>query len=37
MHQHFAECVRTGKTPISDIRDVIHTAPLVAQLEGDSR
>ena len=37
MHQHFVECVRTGKTPISDIRDVIHTAPLVAQLEGDSR
>ena len=36
MHQHFVECVRTGKTPITDIRDVIHTSRLVAQLEGDS-
>ena len=37
MHQHFAECVRTGKTPITDIRDVIHTSRLVARLEGDGR
>ncbi len=34
MHQHFADCVRTGKTPITDIRDVIHTSRLVARLEG---
>ena len=34
MHQHFAECIRTGKTPITDIRDVVHTSRLVARLEG---
>ena len=36
MHRHFAECIRTGDRPISDIRDVIHTSRLVAQLEGNS-
>ena len=35
MHQHFAECIRDGKTPTSDIRDVIHTSRLVARLEGN--
>ena len=35
MHQHLAECIRTGRTPISDIRDVIHTSHLVARLEGN--
>ncbi len=34
MHQHFAECIRDGKTPTSDIRDVIHPSRLVARLEG---
>ena len=34
MHRHFAECVRTGQTPITDIRDVVHTSRLVARLEG---
>ena len=37
MHRHFAECVRTGATPLTDIRDVIHTSQLVARLEGDER
>ena len=34
MHEHFIECVRTGETPNSDLRDVIHTFRLVDQLEG---
>ncbi len=34
MHRHFAECVRTGSTPSSDIRDVIKTSHLVDQLAG---
>ena len=34
MHQHFADCIRTGQTPSTDIRDVIHTSRLVARLEG---
>ncbi|MBM3214503.1 Gfo/Idh/MocA family oxidoreductase [Candidatus Poribacteria bacterium] len=34
MHEHFVECVREGKTPISDIRDVVHTSDLVDRLEG---
>jgi predicted dehydrogenase len=37
MHRHFAECVRTGATPLTDIRDVIHTSHLVARIEGDER
>ena len=36
MHQHLAECIRTGTMPVSDVRDVIHTSMLVARLEGDS-
>lgn len=34
MHRHFAECISEGKTPISDIRDVIHTSRLIDQIEG---
>ena len=36
MHQHFAECIRTGQTPSSDIRDVCITSRLVAPLEGSA-
>ena len=32
MHRHFAECVRKGVAPSSDIRDVIKTSHLVDQL-----
>ena len=35
MHQHFAECVETGQTPSSDLRDVIHSIHLVDQIEGE--
>lgn len=35
MHQHFVDCIRSGETPISDIRDVIHTSRLVDRLAGD--
>jgi len=35
MHQHFAECIRTGRTPLTDIRDVVHTSELVSRLEGN--
>ena len=34
MHQEFADCVRSGETPSSDIRDVIHTSRLIDRLEG---
>jgi hypothetical protein len=34
MHQHLVDCIREGKTPSSDIRDVIKTAHLIDQLEG---
>ena len=34
MHEHFIECIRTGETPCTDIRDVIHTARLVERLMG---
>jgi len=34
MHQHFADCVRNGEIPCSDIRDAIHTSHLVDQLMG---
>jgi predicted dehydrogenase len=36
MHQHFADCIRTREVPISDIRDAVHTARLVAQIQGDT-
>ena len=36
MHRHFAECIRDGKTPINDIRDVINTSRLLDQIEGNS-
>jgi len=35
MHQHFAECIETGQTPSSDLRDVIHSIHLVDQIEGE--
>lgn len=34
MHQHFVDCIRSGETPCSDIRDVIHTSHLVDRLMG---
>lgn len=34
MHRHFIECIQSGATPCSDIRDVIHTSRLVDMLEG---
>ena len=34
MHEHFIDCIRTGETPCSDIRDVIHTSRLVERLMG---
>ena len=34
MHRHFAECVRKGVAPSSDIRDVIKTSHLVDQMAG---
>ena len=34
MHQDFLDCVRNGRTPTSDIRDVIHTSHLVEQIMG---
>ena len=34
MHEHFLDCVRNKKVPISDLRDVIHTVHLVDQIEG---
>jgi predicted dehydrogenase len=35
MHRHFAECIRDGVTPSSDIRDVINTSHLVDRLAGN--
>ena len=34
MHEHIAECIRSGQTPLTDIRDAIHSMAIVAQLEG---
>ena len=34
MHRHFAECVRNGVAPSSDIRDVIETSHLVDRMAG---
>ena len=34
MHEHFLDCVRNKRVPISDLRDVIHTVHLVDQIEG---
>jgi virulence factor len=34
MHRHFAQCVRDGAIPSSDIRDVVHTMELVNRIEG---
>lgn len=35
IHRHFAESIRNGVTPSSDIRDVIKTSHLVDQLAGN--
>ena len=32
MHEHFVDCVRNKKVPLTDIRDVIHTSRLVTQI-----
>ena len=34
MHQHFLDCVRNGRTPCSDIRDVIQSSHLVEKIMG---
>jgi hypothetical protein len=34
MHEHFVDCVRNKKVPISDLRDVIRSIYLVDQIEG---
>ncbi len=34
MHEHIAECVRSGQTPLTDIRDAIQSMAIVAQMEG---
>ena len=34
MHEHFVDCVRNKKVPISDLRDAIHSIHLVDQIEG---
>ena len=34
MHEHIVDCIRTGRIPLTDIRDAIHSMELVAQLEG---
>ncbi len=35
MHRHIIECIRTGRQPLTDIRDVIHSMQLVADIEGE--
>lgn len=35
MHRHVVESIQKGEIPNNDIRDVIHTYQLVAQIEGD--
>lgn len=34
MHEHFVDCVINGKTPLTDLRDVIHSIDLVDRIEG---
>ncbi len=34
MHEHFVDCILNNKTPISDLRDAIHSIHLVDQIEG---
>jgi virulence factor len=34
MHEHFVDCVVNGKTPLTDLRDVIHSIDLVDRIEG---
>lgn len=35
MHEHFVDCIRNRRTPSCDLRDVIHSIRLVAQIEGN--
>ena len=35
MHRHFIECIREDRQPLTDIRDVIHSMQLVADIEGE--
>ena len=32
MHEHFVDCIREGRVPNTDIRDVIHTSHLVNEI-----
>jgi virulence factor len=34
MHEHFVDCVVNGITPLTDLRDVIHSIDLVDRIEG---
>jgi predicted dehydrogenase len=34
MHEHFVDCVKNKKVPLTDLRDVIHSIHLVDQIEG---
>ena len=34
MHEHFVDCVVNGKTPLTDLRDVIRSIDLVDRIEG---
>jgi len=36
MHRHIIECALNGTTPITDLRDVVHTMRLVDMIEGQS-
>ncbi len=37
MHEHFVDCVRNGKVPDSDLRDVIHSVALVDCIENGTQ
>jgi predicted dehydrogenase len=34
MHEHFVDCIRSGRTPNADIRDAVHSMRLVDAIEG---
>lgn len=36
MHQHFIECIKEDKQPLTDIRDAILSMQLVADIEGEN-
>jgi hypothetical protein len=33
-HEHFIECIREGREPIANLRDVVKTCRLLDRLEG---